>query len=120
MSLNMPLGEAIGSASPLVLLSHARELFTQRELAARLDVTPRTIGRWERLETVCPVLAAAALREIIRTTTREAAAGKFSFIDLFAGIGGMRAGFEQAGGRCVFTSEWNPWAKITYVANYGI
>jgi DNA (cytosine-5)-methyltransferase 1 len=31
----------------------------------------------------------------------------------------MRAGFEQAGGACVFTSEWNPWAKTTYLANHG-
>jgi DNA (cytosine-5)-methyltransferase 1 len=43
----------------------------------------------------------------------------FSFIDLFAGIGGMRMGFESAGGRCVFTSEWNPWARKTYAANFG-
>src|ERR1700742_306501 len=44
----------------------------------------------------------------------------FTFIDLFAGIGGMRAGFEQAGGACVFTSEWNRWAKRTYAANHGV
>lgn len=43
----------------------------------------------------------------------------FSFIDLFAGIGGMRMGFEAAGGRCVFTSEWNRWARKTYEANFG-
>lgn len=43
----------------------------------------------------------------------------FTFIDLFAGIGGMRMGFEAAGGRCVFTSEWNPWAQKTYAANFG-
>jgi DNA (cytosine-5)-methyltransferase 1 len=43
----------------------------------------------------------------------------FTFIDLFAGIGGMRMGFEAAGGRCVFTSEWNPWARETYAANFG-
>ena len=43
----------------------------------------------------------------------------FTFIDLFAGIGGMRMGFESAGGRCVFTSEWNPWARETYAANFG-
>jgi len=43
----------------------------------------------------------------------------FTFIDLFAGIGGMRMGFESAGGRCVFTSEWNPWARKTYAANFG-
>jgi DNA (cytosine-5)-methyltransferase 1 len=42
----------------------------------------------------------------------------FTFIDLFAGIGGMRMGFEVAGGRCVFTSEWNPWARETYAANF--
>jgi DNA (cytosine-5)-methyltransferase 1 len=43
----------------------------------------------------------------------------FTFIDLFAGIGGMRMGFETAGGRCVFTSEWNPFAQKTYAANFG-
>jgi DNA (cytosine-5)-methyltransferase 1 len=43
----------------------------------------------------------------------------FTFIDLFAGIGGMRIGFKAAGGRCVFTSEWNPWARETYAANFG-
>ncbi|MFL6674475.1 MAG: DNA (cytosine-5-)-methyltransferase [Massilia sp.] len=42
----------------------------------------------------------------------------FDFIDLFAGIGGIRRGFEKAGGRCVFTSEWNPFAVRTYKANY--
>lgn len=43
----------------------------------------------------------------------------FTFIDLFAGIGGIRLGFEAAGGRCVFTSEWNEWSKKTYIANFG-
>lgn len=43
----------------------------------------------------------------------------FSFIDLFAGIGGMRVGFEAAGGSCVFTSEWNKYAQQTYRANFG-
>jgi len=42
----------------------------------------------------------------------------FDFIDLFAGIGGIRRGFEQSGGRCVFTSEWNPFAVRTYRANH--
>ena len=41
------------------------------------------------------------------------------FIDLFAGIGGMRRGFEAAGGVCVFTSEWNKFAQRTYQANHG-
>jgi DNA (cytosine-5)-methyltransferase 1 len=43
---------------------------------------------------------------------------KFEFIDLFAGIGGMRLGFQNAGGKCVFSSEWDPHAVKTYVANF--
>lgn len=43
---------------------------------------------------------------------------KFTFIDLFAGIGGTRLGFERAGGKCVFTSEWNKYACQTYRANH--
>lgn len=42
----------------------------------------------------------------------------FKFIDLFAGIGGTRLGFERAGGKCVFTSEWDKYAKMTYEANH--
>ena len=42
----------------------------------------------------------------------------FSFIDLFAGVGGIRMGFERQGGHCVFTSEWNKFACETYTENY--
>jgi DNA (cytosine-5)-methyltransferase 1 len=42
----------------------------------------------------------------------------FSFIDLFAGIGGMRLGFEAVGARCVFTSEWDHYSRKTYDANF--
>lgn len=42
----------------------------------------------------------------------------FNFIDLFAGIGGLRIGFEAIGGQCVFTSEWNKFAQETYRANF--
>ncbi|MCU6377636.1 DNA (cytosine-5-)-methyltransferase, partial [Morganella morganii] len=44
---------------------------------------------------------------------------RFTFIDLFAGIGGIRLPFQQLGGRCVFTSEWDKFAQRTYFANYG-
>ena len=44
---------------------------------------------------------------------------KLLFIDLFAGIGGMRLAFEKAGCRCVFTSEWDRFAQQTYEANFG-
>ncbi|WP_417231771.1 DNA (cytosine-5-)-methyltransferase [Brevundimonas sp.] len=42
----------------------------------------------------------------------------FTFIDLFAGIGGLRRGFESIGGRCVFTSEWDRFSQLTYRANF--
>ena len=41
------------------------------------------------------------------------------FIDLFAGIGGTRVAFEEAGCKCVFSSEWDKFAQITYEANFG-
>ena len=44
---------------------------------------------------------------------------KFKFIDLFAGIGGIRLAYQYLGGKCVFTSEWNNFAKKTYEANVG-
>ncbi len=44
---------------------------------------------------------------------------EFTFIDLFAGIGGMRLGFESAGGSCVFSSEFDKHAQNTYFENYG-
>ena len=43
----------------------------------------------------------------------------FTFIDLFAGIGGFRQAFQNVGGKCIFSSEWNKYAQKTYAANYG-
>ena len=43
---------------------------------------------------------------------------KIKFIDLFAGIGGIRIAFERAGGTCVFSSEWDKFAQKTYEANF--
>ncbi|MBU6362016.1 MAG: DNA cytosine methyltransferase, partial [Chloroflexi bacterium] len=42
----------------------------------------------------------------------------FTFIDLFAGIGGFRLAFESAGAKCVFSSEWDEMAQKTYEANF--
>lgn len=44
---------------------------------------------------------------------------KFTFIDLFAGIGGIRIPFDELGGKCVFSSEWDKYAQLTYEANFG-
>ena len=44
---------------------------------------------------------------------------KFTFIDLFAGIGGIRIAFERNGGKCIFTSEWDESCQVMYEANFG-
>ena len=44
---------------------------------------------------------------------------KFTFIDLFAGIGGLRQAFDSSGGECVYSSEWNKFSQITYKENFG-
>ncbi len=49
----------------------------------------------------------------------EAEKPKFTFIDLFAGIGGIRLAYQNLGGQCVFTSEWDKYSKLTYEANFG-
>lgn len=45
---------------------------------------------------------------------------KFKFIDLFAGIDAIRMAFQNLGGKCVFTSEWDIYSKKTYEANFGV
>lgn len=44
---------------------------------------------------------------------------KFTFVDLFAGMGGFRLAMQAQGGKCVFSSEWNKYAQKTYLANFG-
>ena len=57
------------------------------------------------------------LTKQLRETVPESAS--FSFIDLFAGIGGMRIAYENAGGHCVYSNEWNKYSQQTYFANFG-
>jgi DNA (cytosine-5)-methyltransferase 1 len=116
----MPSAEFLPFPSdPIALLSEAQQVFGKKELAQRLDIDRRTLLRWERAPKKLPIARQLALREILRSVPRENESGEFTFIDLFAGIGGMRTGFKAAGGHCVFSSEWNPWAQKTYTANYG-
>ena len=50
----------------------------------------------------------------MRRKQREVKDRQFTFIDLFAGIGGMRIAFERAGGHCVYSNEWNKYSQQTY------
>ncbi|WDF35071.1 DNA (cytosine-5-)-methyltransferase (plasmid) [Arthrobacter agilis] len=99
------------------LLDLARARYTQKQLAQLLDVSARTVARWERHETALPTMLAPALREVLGLKQPEDNP-EFTFIDLFAGIGGIRMGYEAHGGRCVFTSEWNKFSEKTYLTNF--
>ena len=89
------------------------------ELARRIGFSVRTVYRWERGE--CKPRKAAVhylQRVVLDARSSEQEAPTFRFIDLFAGIGGLRRGFEPLGGKCVYTSEWDRFAQLTYMANY--
>jgi len=110
----------MGTDGSLVLLKKARKRFTQKEIADRIGVNARTVRRWEVRTCDPPEYLADALKQRILNlpVTSAPPQGLFTFIDLFAGIGGIRIGFEKHGGKCLFTSEWNPFAQKTYLDNF--
>ncbi|MEQ1934839.1 MAG: DNA (cytosine-5-)-methyltransferase [Fimbriimonadaceae bacterium] len=90
-----------------------------REAASTLGYTEREVYRLENgdVKPKKPVL------EVLRhykppKEEKSRSPAKFTFVDLFAGIGGLRRGFDTIGGRCVFTSEWDRYCQLTYRANY--
>ncbi|WP_006787466.1 DNA cytosine methyltransferase [Thiorhodospira sibirica] len=105
---------------PFGLLKQARNRFTQREIATQVGKDIKTVRSWEKGETPCPAMLEPALRDLLQQPAANTTEGgnSFRFIDLFAGIGGIRMGFEAHGGKCVFTSEWNDFSKKTHLENY--
>jgi len=93
---------------------------SQREIASLLGYSHRTIIRWESGKSRPRNATLEYLRNLVEKREPSVRQGKhsFRFIDLFAGIGGMRLGFEAVGGKCVFTCEWNTEARKTYEANF--
>jgi len=90
------------------------------ELAKKLGFSQRTIYRWETGETKPREVAIRFLQNTLNEKTAKSGVqdDSFRFIDLFAGIGGLRKAFDAVGGQCVFTSEWNTYSQQTYKANY--
>lgn len=90
-------------------------------IADEFGISDRTLERWEEGQISTPGILLHALQNLLRNHERpetESREGEFTFIDLFAGIGGTRLGMEAAGGRCVFTSEWDKFSQITYKRNH--
>ncbi len=89
------------------------------ELSEKLGYSDRQLYRWEKGEGKPREAVISALRGMAESPSAPFIHNSgFTFIDLFAGIGGLRKGFDSIGGHCVFTSEWNKYAQQTYTANF--
>lgn len=104
---------------PHSLIDVVLKMYSPKEVANALGVDQRTVRRWHARENDPPAYITDAIRQrLLPLPANEPVEADFTFIDLFAGIGGMRKAFEQQGGRCVFTSEWDTYARKTYAANF--
>lgn len=102
-------------------LQQARQCYSQAEIALHMGCDVRQVRRWECRESRPKPYAVARLEQLpLFRGRRHEARGEFTFIDLFAGIGGMRLGFEQNGGSCIFTSEWDRNCLKTYQENFHV
>ena len=109
-----------GSVSEL--LEQVTRFYTIADIATEFQVNQSTVHRWingsvEPKSFIADRLFNMLTRKISAKENDEKQ-GDFTFIDLFAGIGGIRKGFEQAGGKCLYTSEWDEYAQKTYSNNY--
>ncbi|PBP58407.1 MULTISPECIES: DNA (cytosine-5-)-methyltransferase [Pseudomonas] len=110
-------------AQDIDLLRRLLEIYDQGQLAAKLNEigSPHcreTVNRWVKGKST-PRLTYNEYKHLESLLpTQPTYKPSFTFIDLFAGIGGIRKGFEAIGGECVFTSEWNTYAVRTYKANH--
>lgn len=113
------------------LLKLLVEIYDRKNLALKFSemggdftaVTRDKLNRWNANPDSCPIVfhekAISYLREtLLPKKPTHWDKPDFDFIDLFAGIGGIRKGFEDIGGRCSFTCEWDANARRTYLANH--
>lgn len=101
-------------------LSQMLDRYSPEELANMWDIEVKTLDRWCRGSIPKPGMLVCAANYVLERSAAYHASrlADFTFVDLFAGIGGTRLGFESAGGKCVFTSEWDRFSQQTYRANF--
>lgn len=103
------------------LLLNAIDLLGLDQVSLDLSVTEKTLKNWLAEEEIPKRNSVHEMLEQMLNKIKSPSTSHecdFKFIDLFAGIGGVRRGFETQGGQCVFTSEWDKYAKKTYLANF--
>jgi DNA (cytosine-5)-methyltransferase 1 len=100
---------------------------TQKGMSSALgmgEVGARTVRAWENGEQKPSQKMVKKITSLIQSKSEKPAPfefhgpSAFKFIDLFAGIGGIRLPFQEIGGECVFSSEWDKYSQKTYYANY--
>ena len=81
----------------------------------------RTLRRWENGESTPSSIEFNAIMKFAESVpfVDDNSSDTFKFIDLFAGIGGIRIPYQELGGKCVFSSEWDKFAQKTYRVNFG-
>lgn len=119
---NIRLGFTMNDLSEFEVLRHRAGLSVS-DVAEITGKHQRTIRRYEKDSTLAPPqLVLDKLLDRIRSRSesfqQQNASPEFKFIDLFAGIGGLRRPFDELNGQCVFTSEWDRFARETYGANF--
>ena len=103
---------------PNEAIHYALRFLNPTEIAAQLEVSPKTVYNWKRGIGGPQKAHLALLRQRLNGGGHGPSDSSYTFIDLFAGIGGIRRGFESWGGKCVWTSEWDKFAVQTYKANF--
>ncbi len=105
----------------ILRLNKLNSLLGEEQLSKLLDITTKTLKAWLK-EEVIPreTIVSARLDQILSSivSPHKDPDSEFTFIDLFAGIGGIRLGFESIGGQCIFTSEWDKFSQKTYSENF--
>lgn len=96
----------------------------RRVMATLLGLGPNGESRLEEWENGIGVIPSRVQEALSRLPDAipyryDRSRANFTFIDLFAGVGGIRIPFQESGGKCVFTSEWDKHSQITYAANFG-
>lgn len=91
---------------------------TFAEVASELSISERTARRYEKGESEPAHAEIIILEQKVAQRRPGNVSPAFRFIDLFAGIGGLRIGFEGIGGKCVFTSEWDRFCQESYARNF--
>ena len=110
------------------LLKLLVNIYDQKNLSSALaelgiNINREKLNRWKKDSDKHPITLNTIETQKIKTALLPSKPlhwdnPDFEFIDLFAGIGGIRKGFEKVGGRCVFTCEWEEKARRTYLANH--